>query len=352
MLLEIRKDIVTILAILVAWLPNPAIAKKALPFIDKLKFDQIHHSQISPIRDVAGIYRNNNILITVPEKSNFFITTNYQFEEKESYKAFGNKFNDFANSERKTFHQQVGTGRWRSVLPFAKNSHLFLDGEHMRIIAMELEKDNYISSQSIVLDLIQPAKDSRGEPTDHEIRAYRNQFKKSLLNIRRQKIKEVNTPKIQGIKQDFQYLLPAVGMALLPDNWRHGEKAQFIIASQLEGFPLMTMYCSPETLTNCQIERGCFLDKKKPLQASSLNGIAISAKRKLLLLGDSDKHEINVFQYLSCHQIKYLGAIKLPRKVFRLHTIFIDHDDQLWIGTQKPDNYLNASLYNWKSGNW
>lgn len=141
-------------------------------------------------------------------------------------------------------------------------------------------------------------------------------------------------------------------MAILPKSWREREKSQFLIASQIPNFPLMKMHCSKESLTSCQITRGCFVNGNKRLKSENIFGLAISKKRELLLLGDYKNHEIAVFKYNSCHHVTRIGTIEVPPKIYPLRSIFIDKNDNLWISSIKKDHYHNASVYMWLSKDW
>ena len=42
----------------------------------------------------------------------------------------------------------------------------------------------------------------------------------------------------------------------------------------------------------------------------------------------------------------------LPKRINPIRGVSIDDEDNLWISTEKPDNYRNASVYKWLAQDW
>jgi hypothetical protein len=56
--------------------------------------------------------------------------------------------------------------------------------------------------------------------------------------------------------------------------------------------------------------------------------------------------------FQSCFHVPVIGNIELPAKMRDVGNIFLDESRQLWISSLIPDDYLNASLYQWPDGTW
>jgi hypothetical protein len=46
------------------------------------------------------------------------------------------------------------------------------------------------------------------------------------------------------------------------------------------------------------------------------------------------------------------AALALPSKLKRLSGLAIDKDDRLWLTTETPDDYSNASVFAWDAKDW
>mgnify|MGYP005663161293 FL=1 len=129
-------------------------------------------------------------------------------------------------------------------------------------------------------------------------------------------------------------------------------KRQFIVATHIKKFPILQMSCSLEKPSSCQIERKCNTSFPKGFDRASIRGIIYSKAANEFLIGDTKSHRILRFSAGSCWRFSYKGSIELPKKIEGLNNIFLDEDENLWVATNKPDNYYNASVYFWKPEQW
>jgi hypothetical protein len=208
-----------------------------------------------------------------------------------------------------------------------------LDSLDSRVIAVEAMSGFFVSQRNIVLDKLRPPKDSRGEPTKLEVAAYRRQFMSAF-----------------GHPEDHRVRL--AGLAPLPPSWREGEAHQYLLASRLPGFPLMTLQCDEGSLTQCFVARGCFVEGLADMELDSIAGIATSVKRRLILVGDRKKALLHVFRFNSCHHIVHAGDISLPERLKEIANLSIDDADRLWITTMRPDDFQNANVFLWDADAW
>ena len=88
------------------------------------------------------------------------------------------------------------------------------------------------------------------------------------------------------------------------------------------------------------------------MDVSDLRGIGISASRKQIILGDPVAREMHAFKYNSCSSIQQTGSRALPKNIKTLSNLSIDSEERLFITTEDPDDFLNASLYFWHTEQW
>lgn len=240
----------------------------------------------------------------------------------------------FGDSESRPFTADVaGTRRFMGVVPFVRSTLLFLESTDSRIVAVESASGFFVSQRAIVLDKLKPARDSRGEPTNLETATFRQHFMKAFGHINDGTIK-------------------LSGLAALPPAWHDGDAHQFLVASRIPGYMLMTMHCLEAELSQCRIVRGCFAEGIGSILPDSVTGVAVSAERRLVLVGDRHRAQLIVFRFESCHNIVKVGEIPLPIQLKELGNVMIDSDDRLWVSTLLPDDYRNANVFVWDSKHW
>lgn len=211
------------------------------------------------------------------------------------------------------------------------NLLLMLDGVNFRSVVYEYKSGQINSVRSIPWDLIKPARDRGGEPTTPEISKLRKKFYRNVM-------------KTLGLKFS--------GISKAPESWFPGKRLYFLLASRVPEFPLVAMSCLKDNPSVCQMDRSCFLEGAKGLLPKGISGIAVRKKTREVFIGDRLNHKILKFRFKSCFHVQKTGELILPAKIKELSTITIDEKDRLWVVTQKPDDYFNASVFVWGADGW
>src|SRR5690606_13851066 len=102
---------------------------------------------------------------------------------------------------------------------------------------------------------------------------------------------------------------------------------------------------------SCIVKEACFADKF-PAHHATTSGLAYSAKRNLLVVGDFAERRLLFFRPHSCFHLQYLRSEPIPQKIKKLTSIYIDHEDMLWLSSDQPDDYHNGSVYVWAKDKW
>jgi hypothetical protein len=201
------------------------------------------------------------------------------------------------------------------------------------LLLVELDGTTYaeIIRRPIQWDTIRPPRDRGGEGTTQETTQFRANFKKDL-----------NATK--GLK--------ASGLAAIPETWLKNGKKNYFMLSRLEKFPLLLLECDQQTPSQCVVTRGCNVEKKFKTKVSDLRGIGISEAKKQIIVGDPVAKQLHAFKFNSCYSIQHTISQALPQKIKTLSNLFVDTDERLFITTEDPDDFLNASLYFWNQGQW
>lgn len=301
--------------------------------IRQLDFDKIDHAQISVEREIYGVYRDGNRIWLLPKFGGFLIESHYNPSGIDSEEAFYMKGRDTAKSERHHLPDNISDSFWRGIFRI-DDKLVILDSFRQRFISFSPENKTWGPVRDLVLDLLKPAADSRGQAPLRETQEYQARFRKTYS-------------KIKGQAEVF------TDTAIIPEGWRSSfAGSQVLLVSRLPGFSLIGLKCDLSGMGYCQFQRGCFIETSSSIDPESLSGIAISKKRRQILIGDYRKQQIYLFRYDSCFHIEHVGALKLPPQLNALTAIDIDADDNLWISTEEPDPYLNASIYRWKPDAW
>lgn len=302
-------------------------AKETIPF---LKFDHIGHSLRSRTNGVYGMYLAAPNVYTFHDRVDYIYQTSYD-KTADRTMAFSDIPFGFAKGEKVPLGKKVGSGRWIGRIDNGDKGFFLIDAR-MRLVAFDPDM-KFVRETSIVLDKLEPPRDSRGEPTRYELAAFRRRVTKMYDS----------QPANARI---------ATGITPRPETWPDADGAQYLMATRLPGFAVVTTKCDPDNWGQCHIVRGCFLSGKYKVAPENVAGIAVSRKRNLLLVGDTKYNRILVYDYKSCYHIVLKDVIHLPDRLEKVASLMVDDDDQLWVGTEKQDMFLNASLYIWPSEAW
>lgn len=298
-------------------------------FGNALKFESIQHSQVTVSPDIVGVLAYRDRVYETPFNNNYLISSAYNPKPKKDGFAFGDKYSDTAGTDRIIFPKHIKKGYWHGLASYGENI-LLMEGRKKKILRFKPETKRFIGYSEIILDLFRPALDSRGEPTKNEITNGRRNF-------------------IRELKKLDSGVIALNGLAEFPQAWVKGSgQASHLIATGIPKFPLFTMKCSSKDGLVCQLKRQCFLEGHKKVA----HGLAVSAKRRQILRVDRENHQLLVYKWMKCHHIPLVGRIKLPAKLNKARNLYIDSSDNLWVSTEKPDNYRNSSLYKWAAKDW
>lgn len=302
--------------------------KNAGNFLD---FEKISYSQITPIRDVAVVSREGGKVFLLPTRERQLLQTPYRPDDAQFMAASAL---DVVESERFVLDESIPIPAWSGFFPIHNGMTMLLDGLNLAVASFEPERKwALVSHRNIVLDLFRPASDSRGEPTRVETNAARKKLTAELKPLR-------------GIKNVIS------GVVELPTAWAGGKERSFLLLTRMPSFPLVTMRCEMADSTQCQVQRACFAQGLNGKENDARQGLAISEKRKWLVIGNRQKQSLQVFHYQDCFHVSLAREIELPEQIRGLRSIYIDHDDNLWLSTEGPDDFRNASVYMWAAKDW
>lgn len=266
-------------------------------------------------------------VVVMPDKQNFLIETSYKPKGTTRAESFGT----LLDSRR----QSVPAGNlppdWRAVVFAGARIHLF-DGAWLTFVEVDGASFKELTRRTLAWDLIRPPRDRGGEATPGETGELRASFKRRYLST-------------LGLK--------ITGLARIPAAWEGGKGVRYLAATRIKGFPLLLLECQADELAQCMVARQCYLEGAKDLEPGAVSGIAVSAERKLVLIGDAKQRRLVAFRYQSCYHVPATGAVwELPAKLKGLTNLHVDAQDGLWVTTDGPDDYTAASLYNWPAAAW
>lgn len=282
---------------------------------------------------IVSMVRKKDKLLLFAPRVNYVIEQPFYGAKSTRAESFGT----FKDAKRLPLPLGLNNPESSFALNFGEH-YLVLDGQSLELARMsqtmprtpDLDSKLELSlNRSMALDMIKPPSDSRGEPTHKETISSRKKFLNSL--------KATSGLKFSGITST-------------PPKWWSGKSTRYLIASQIEGFPLLSLSCDPIDITQCILDRFCLMNQH--IGVRSLVGIAVSTKRNLLLLGDKDAHAIQVYEFHSCFDIRRKTSISLPKRIKALSYVYVDEEDSLWVASSRPDDYDNASVFRWSSKEW
>jgi hypothetical protein len=301
-----------------------------------LPFDQLRHFQVSLENGLYAVHRDKDLVLTSGRSGKFYILSQYDEKAKEQDLGFGSLHTPTDKSERVPFPENEGEKRIRGILPLG-SLWFFLDARARQFSIWEQEKKIWLRPADIVLDLVRPPSDPRGEPTRSEVAALRQGFTRAF-----NKVQSDNNELFGGI-------------AAIPTFWKDRDKSQFLLLLRVPGTPLMTVRCQGRTMGSCQAVRACFVHGLPSHLVEELYGLAVDPVRKELLIGSPGERRIMRFKAPSCYHIAHLkdqDDIGLPEELKDLSNLFVDEGRNLWLTTLKPDLYKSGSLFRFDAATW
>lgn len=307
------------LCVLVSSAPAFA-ANKLLSAPDEL------HAVPTVLRISSAVVRKDDSVYLFGPKLDQYVKIPFHPEAKTRALRFG----EYTQSTRITAPKARYPGDWRGILFFGERTMLW-DASMLQLILFFPEKTKVIQEVTVPIDRIKPPRDPQGEPTTVETTKARAQVRTAFK-------------KVFGSRFS--------GLAALPKGWIEGGKNSYIMASNMEGFPLTVMGCAEDDPTSCTMDRFCYLEGGPQIKAKDVAGVGISERKKLLLVGDAGRHSIQVYHWDSCFNVKHLRTIDLPKSIMKMTSLHIDSDDLLWVTTNKWENQFDSNLYYWESADW
>ena len=291
-----------------------------------LPFPENQHSLETLTRSVRAVNQFKGRVITMPSKAAFAMVGSFHPEGTTREQVFGK----ISTLDRREVFKGDSVYHWTGI-DVLETRVLLFEGESLTMVEADPETLKEVTRRSVLWDRIAPPRDRGGEATAPETAALRVMFKQRFSAT-------------SGVK--------VAGIAPLPDTWRASPLRQYVVATRIRGFPLLIMECDKSDLSVCRITRQCHLEGSGDLKPEAITGIAVSSKRRLILIGDADGHRLVGFKFHSCYHITRRDTYPLPVRLKELTNVAVDADDRLWVTTDAADDYHNASLFYWEGAGW
>lgn len=320
---------------LMVWVLASPVALSDKKAAKVLPFEQLTHFQISLENGLYAVYRDKAAVYTSIRKAKYYFQSTYDETAKEQDLGFGTLHTPTDKSERVPFVESEPERRIRGILPLG-NLMFFLDSDRRQFLLWDQEQKAWLRPADIVLDLIRPPGDPRGEPTRSEVAEQRRSFLKAFAKVQQE-------PDLFA------------GLAPLPSFWKDRDGSQFLLLLRVPGTPLMTIRCQGKNRNSCQAMRACFVHGLPSHLVEELYGLAVDPVRRELLIGSPGEMRIMRFKAPSCFHVAHLkdeDDIALPEQLKDLSNLFVDADRNLWLTTWRPDLYKSASLFRFDPNAW
>lgn len=301
-----------------------------------LPFDELRHFQVSLETGLFAVHRNKDLVLTSPRSGKFYLLSQYDEKAKEQDLGFGSLHTPTDKSDRVPFPENESEKRIRGIVPLGPLLY-FLDSGARQLDIWHREQKIWLRPADIVLDLVRPPSDPRGEPTRSEVADLRRGFTKAFAKV----------------QQDNNELF--AGLTALPTFWKDRDGSQFLLLLRVPGTPLMTVRCHGRNMNSCQAMRACFVHGLPSNLIEEVFGLAVDPGRKELLIGSPGERRIMRFKAPSCYHIAHLKDdedIGLPEQLKDLSGLFIDDERNLWLTTLRPDLYKSGSLFRFDASVW
>ena len=308
----------------------------------QLDLTKVKWALMTPDDDTGGVLIEKDRIIAWPHLGTTLAETAFNSEGKDYKQTFSTKSSVYSPFSRISLSvpQEAKVGEvpllkspilLRTLNAFSDRIYLGIDARDAQVLSFDRKTFAMTRHSQMIVDLPLPPRDPRGEPTKVETQILREKLSRSLKKI-------VGKPLLAGV-------------TTRPNYFAEGG-AQFLVWSHADLFPLFTASCQEQDGIRCQFSRACDVTLGKNLQHAEWSGLAASEKRQRLYVGNRQRQSIEIFRGSSCLNLVHEGSIVLPEQLGSLRNIYIDADDRLWVTTQSPDNYRNASAYAWESVDW
>lgn len=292
-----------------------------------LSISNIKHFQVAIEQGLAGVWRRDKQIFTFAKKADFYILSQYEPEPKEVDLAFGSLHNPLDLSERVALASGEKPRFLRGMV--ALDAYLlFLDSGLRQLLVWNEQEKIWHQPADIVLDLVRPPPDSRGEAPMSETKRLRQKLSEGY--------------KAFGGKPDLM-----VGISPLPDSWRKNDKSQFLILLRLPAAPLLTVHCEGKHFRRCMAQRACYVSGLSDEEIRNASGLALHPSRGELWVGLPDKMQIKRLQAKTCLNVKAAGSLAIDKSLPGISNLSIDQELNLWITLSEPDREKSSSLFRW-----
>lgn len=318
----------------------------SLPYVaiggtKNLDFKKVKWSLMTLDDDTGGILIEKDRVLVWPQLGTSVAATPFNPKGTESKSAFSAKSSVYSPLTRITITQPQDNKPGepgilkapiilRGLVPFGQNQYIGIDSRDAQVMTFDSKMFAMNVQNQIILDLPLPPRDPRGEPTKIETANLRARLSRAIKKV-------VGKPLLAGFTAKPNYIKTS---------------ESYVVWSNIESFPLFLASCSNKDGVRCQLTRACDVSLSRGLDQAEWSGLAASEQRQRLYVGNRNGNSIEIFRGTACLNMTHEGSIKLPEELGSLRSIFVDTADRLWVTTQKPDNYLNASAYAWDSNDW
>lgn len=274
----------------------------------------VESQSIEVVREsITGIFPTQSELLLFSSKTNEFVKGPLHLNATNRLQKFG-KMTEWrrisvAEASPKTYF--VGAFE-------AEKGLILIDGRDLMVYRLNSE-GKVLAQSGIIWDRLLPFKDAIGEAPKMEQRALKEAF---LKDLRKSELKIKSLAFTQKTSREWEFLA--------------------LTAS--ERVPLVKLSCKAENPTYCEVHRECKIPKSIS-HNKSLRGLAYDAKTSEVVLGNPSTHSLYVFKEGKCDGNQSYKNIGLDEKYKPVSSLFIDSSSRLWLGTEKRDDYLNASVF-------
>lgn len=278
----------------------------------------------APEQLVEGIIRYKNRVYLTYFGKDLIVRVPFNGITLDQKKSFG----EFSESNRIQLNTAIKGRLWQGG-DVVGGKLILVDGDLFQVAAFDEGNGLLINSRTIPWDTIRPAADRGGEATKSEKNLVRKAFKKAYT--------ATPAPAVAGIAYDRH-------------KWLGKDGHHFFVATNIHGFPLITLKCQKDDPSACVVDRACRL-KGKEIAANYIGGVAVASERQLYLL-DSITKKLIWYAFDSCYEARRRGELDIPNQIKKPSDVYIDEENGLWISSRDPDDYYNASAYYWRKSEW
>ncbi len=308
------------------------MGEKAISAEKTLDFNRVTHYQIVIEPGVYGLFAEDKTVMTFGGEGTFYVRSNYKPDAKDKDLGFGSLHNPYDETERLSYEPKDKPRRIRNALRLGQRT-AFLDVMNRQFVVYHNERKVWLSPSEVMLDIVKPPRDAKGEPTRAEIAALRGRFSKELS-------RERENPDLLA------------GIAKIPKAWKDRDGSQYVLWLRGTSYPLVTLKCDKEEFRSCLVQRACFLKHKHKEDYAKITSITYDEKRDSLLLLHAEKSQILRLNGSSCLSQELEVDYRLPKSLSNAQSLFVDDSRRLWIGLKEAEAETSGSLFVWNADSW